>query len=74
MGGERRRRTPAISPAVQRTFRFVVALGLVTYEAILHDGEPRWLLVMLYATMMGLPLAELGDDFRRRLQGEENEP
>jgi len=63
------RRTFSISAASQRSLRFLVALGLLIYEAIGHDGEPRWLLIAIYGTMMGLPLAEYGDELRRRAMG-----
>ena len=54
---------------MQRTVRFLVALGLLIYEATIHQGEARWHLLLLYGTMMGLPIAELGDQVRRRAQG-----
>lgn len=62
---ERRRLGFSMPAAVQRTVRFVVALGLVIYEAVIHDGEPRPLLLGLYLTMMGLPVAEGADALRR---------
>lgn len=51
--------------AVQRTLRFLVALALVIYEATLYHGTPRWLLLGVYLTMMGLPIAERVDEVRR---------
>lgn len=63
--------------AVQRTVRFVVAVGLVVYEATIHPGEPRLLLLGVYLTMMGLPVAEGADALRRaatkKLAAEEDE-
>lgn len=50
--------------AAQRTARFVVALALLVYEATIYDGQPRWVLVVIYGAMMGLPLANLADDLR----------
>lgn len=51
----------------QRTVRFVVALGLLIYEAAVYAGDDiRWHLIVVYAAMMGLPIAELGDELRRK--------
>ena len=61
----RRRRSFSISAATQRSARFLVALGLIVYEATVRQGEPRWLLLALYGTMMGLPLAERADELLR---------
>lgn len=73
-----RRRSLVLTAPVQRTVRFVVALVLVIYEATIYDGEPRWLLLGVYLTMMGLPIAEWGDEVRRaaveRLTPGEEEP
>jgi hypothetical protein len=55
----------------QRTARFIVALALIIYEATIYHGEARWHLILVYGTMMGLPLAELGDEVRRRTQPRE---
>lgn len=56
-----------ITGPVQRSVRFAVALALLIYEALWYQGDVvRWHLIVLYATMMGLPLAELGDEIRRR--------
>lgn len=67
----------ASSAALQRAARFVVALVLIVYEAVIYEGEPRWLLLAVYLTMMGLPVAEAGDELRRaalrRLRGDEEE-
>lgn len=70
------RRNTSISAATQRSVRFFVALGLLIYEAVLFEGEPRWLLIAIYGTMMGLPLAEFGDEVRRRAIGttDDDEP
>jgi hypothetical protein len=65
--------TLAIGAGAQRTVRFFVALGLLIYEATIHAGEARWHLLLLYGTMMGLPIAELGDQVRRRAQGLEGD-
>lgn len=54
-----------LTAAAQRTVRFVVALVLVIYEATIYPGDPRWLLLGVYLTMMGLPVAEWGDEIRR---------
>lgn len=48
---------------------FAVGLGLVIYEAVLREGDPREVLIILYAAMMGLPLVFQGDEFRRRRNG-----
>lgn len=37
------------------TVLFFAGLGLIFYEALLYDGEPRWGLLMIYAGMVGLP-------------------
>lgn len=58
-----------MSSGVLRTLRFVVALALIVYEAVLYDGPPRWVLLGVYLTMMGLPIAEWGDDLRRAATG-----
>lgn len=56
-----------ITGPAQRSIRFTVALGLLIYEAVGYSGDTvRWHLIVLYATMMGLPLAEIGDELRRR--------
>jgi hypothetical protein len=58
----------SIGANAQRTVRFFVALGLLIYEAVIYQGAARWHLLLLYGTMMGLPIAELGDQLRRREQ------
>jgi hypothetical protein len=58
-------RSFVLPAAVQRTVRFVVALGLIIYEAVIYEGSPRLLLLGVYLTMMGLPVAEWGDELRR---------
>ena len=61
--------TRHIGAGAQRSIRFLVALGLLIYEATWYDGgDVRWHLILIYGTMMGLPLAELGDEVRRRAQ------
>lgn len=59
------RRTPEIPVALQRSILFLVGLGLLIYEAVMHVGEPRWPLLVVYAGMMGMPLALKADDLRR---------
>lgn len=68
MGSEQRseRSRLVISAAAQRSVRFAVATGLVIYEAVFFDGEPRWVLLAVYLTMMGLPIAERADELRRQ--------
>lgn len=62
-----RRRSFIITGPAQRTVRFLVALALLVYEAVWYQGDVvRWHLIVLYGTMLGLPLAELGDEIRRR--------
>jgi hypothetical protein len=61
----------SIGANAQRTVRFFVALGLLIYEAVLYHGAVRWHLLLLYGTMMGLPIAELGDQLRRQPRGAE---
>lgn len=58
------------STAAQRSARFFVALALLVYEATWYDGEPRWLLIVAYGAMMGLPLANLADDMRTAKESE----
>lgn len=64
-----RRRSLIISAATQRSVRFVAALALLTFEAVAHHDNPQWLLIAIYGTMMGLPIAEFGDEVRRRATG-----
>jgi hypothetical protein len=63
---EPKRESGVLSGARQRSLRFVVALGLVIYEAVIYQGPPRWVLLGVYLTMMGLPIAEWGDELRTR--------
>lgn len=53
-----------LSVSAQRTARFIVGLGLIVYEAVWYPGEPRWLLIVAYSAMMGLPLANIADEVR----------
>jgi uncharacterized membrane protein YobD (UPF0266 family) len=41
---------------------FLVAIALIIYEAILHEGPERWGLLTLYATMLGLPIVLRHDE------------
>lgn len=36
-------------------FIWVVALGLIVYEAVWYPGDPRFQLLSMYAGMLGLP-------------------
>lgn len=52
------------------TVLFFAGLGLIGYEALLYDGEPRWGLLMIYAGMVGLPAFIRAD---QKLNGKEPE-
>lgn len=56
-----------IPVTLQRSILFVAGLGLLVHEAVIRSGEPRWSLLVVYAGMMGLPLALHADDLRRIL-------
>lgn len=51
---------------------FSVGLVLVINEAAIRHGEPREVLIILYAAMMGLPLVFQGDEWRRRRNGKDD--
>lgn len=69
------RRAPGGIPAsIQRTILFVAGLGLLVHEAVIRTQDARWPLLVVYAGMMGLPLALRADDIRRLLPPEEPEP
>lgn len=54
----------SIPSTAQKGILFIVGLSLLVYEALLHGGEPRWHLLMVYAGMMGFPLAVRADEIR----------
>lgn len=61
-----RARAPlGLTPLMERTLRFLGGLGLVVYEAVVREGEPRWPLLLLYSLMMGSPLVNRADEIRR---------
>jgi hypothetical protein len=37
------------------TLTYLVALGLVIYEAVARTGEPRVTLLVLYGSLLGVP-------------------
>jgi hypothetical protein len=50
---------------------WVVALGLIIYEAVIYQGDPRFALLTLYAGMLGLPsFLHLGDREPHKPAGE----
>lgn len=53
-----------ISAAVQRTVLFIAGLTLLVHEAVGRTAEARWPLLVVYAGMMGVPLALRADDLR----------
>lgn len=60
---EARRWTQGIPVPLQRSILFVFGLGLVVYEA-LEVSEVRWHMLIIYAGMMGFPLAQKADEIR----------
>ena len=53
-----------ISAAVQRTVLFVAGLALLVHEAVARSADARWPLLVVYAGMMGVPLALKADEQR----------
>lgn len=60
-----RRTIGPLSVATQRSMRFMVALGLLIYEAVVREGPTRWEFLVVYCGMMGLSIANRADDLRR---------
>jgi hypothetical protein len=53
----------------------VVGLGGIVYEALFHQGEPRWALLVVYLTLLGLPAALGLDALRERVtNGQDDGP
>lgn len=50
---------------------FTVGLLLIINEAAIRKGDPREVLIILYAAMLGLPLVFQGDEFRRKRNSSE---
>jgi hypothetical protein len=69
MGTAPRRAWQGGIPApLQRSVLFLSGLGLVIHEAVIRTQDARWPLLVIYAGMMGLPLALRADDLRRALE------
>jgi hypothetical protein len=53
-------------PTITRdTVLFAVGLGGIVHETLIFDGDPRTQLLVLFAGMVGLPVAIRRDEGRR---------
>lgn len=76
MGTEpaRARWSGGIPAPIQRSILFVAGLVLLSHEAIIRTQDPRWPLLVIYAGMMGLPLALKADDLRKLIPPQPEDP
>ena len=69
---QRRKRKKKDWPRITRDgVIFGVGLSGIFHEAIIRDGEPRDTLLILFATMIGLPAFLRMDDKRERSPGQD---